>query len=218
MTTRTLPSMTPPVTALTFRLEMIQGEPEVLTTIQEGDRERTIGRYATDVQHIFVPMEAERLDSIIALDVLEHVMDEEMFLHECARLLRIGGRLELRVPAEGLVGWLDALNLYRYVTDTTNRGHDPKESDPSGWHRHYRNDDLVRMVCDAGFDVVEVRQTNPGLMEIPHMAGFLIGDFGLGREETESRLFAWRRKMADFENRIPAGPLGTRFTVVGFRV
>ena len=218
MSARTTLSTTPPAAGLTFRLELIHGEPVILTTIQEGDQERTIGRYATDVQHIFVPMEADHLDSIVALDVLEHVMDEEMFLHECARLLRIGGRLELRVPAEGLVGWLDALNIYRYVTDTTNRGRDPKESDPTGWHRHYRNDELVRMVCDAGFDVVEVKQINPGLMEIPHVAGLMIGDFGLGKEGTESRLFAWRRKVADFENRIPAGPLGTRFTVVGFRV
>lgn len=218
MNAHTTKPLTLPAARLTFHLELSEGEPEILTTIHEDDQERTIGRYATDVQHIFVPMEAGHLDSIIALDVLEHVMDEEMFLHECARLLRIGGRLELRVPAEGLVGWLDALNLYRYVTDTTNRGRDPKESDPTGWHRHYRNDELVRMVCNAGFDVVDVKQTNPGLMEIPHVVGFLIGDFGLGREETESRLFGWRRKVADFENRIPAGRLGTRFTVIGFRV
>jgi len=213
-------SKTQSITDLTFSLELNDGSPEIVTAVADGDRDglRTIGHYPTDVQHIFVPLEAESLSSIVALDVLEHVLDEPEFLRECARLLRTGGRLELRVPAEGLTGWLDALNIYRYVTDISGRGHDPEESKPTGWHRHYRNDNLVRIVCDAEFDVVSVRQTNPGLSELPHTAGLMIGDFGLGRQDTESRLSAWRRKVSAFENRIPAGPLGTRFTLVAHRL
>jgi len=220
MSANTPTSNTHAIAGLNFSLELKDGSPQIVTTAVDGDGEPmgTVGIYPTEVQHIFVPLEAASLRSIIALDVLEHVLDEPEFLHECARLLRVGGRLELRVPAEGLSGWLDSLNIYRYVTDISGRGHDPEESKPTGWHRHYRNDDLVRIVCDAGFDVVSVRRTNPGLSELPHATALMIGDFGLGKDDTEARLFAWRRKISAFENRIPAGALGTRFTLVAHRL
>lgn len=209
-------SNTHAIAGLNVSLELKDGPPQIVTTAVDGDGEPmgTVSIYPSTVQHIFVPLKAASLRSIVALDVLEHVLDEPEFLHECARLLRVGGRLELRVPAEGLSGWLDSLNIYRYVTDISGRGHDPEESKPMGWHRHYRNDDLVRIVCDAGFDVVSVRRTNPGLSELPHATALMIGDFGLGKNDTEARLFAWRRKISAFENRIPAGALGTRFTLV----
>lgn len=205
-------------TQLRFDLVLNGGIPNVRVATFDDEHQNVIGSYGTDVQHLLVPLAAESVSSIVAEDVLEHVVDESAFLHECARLLRIGGRLELRVPAEGITGWLDALNIYRYLTDITGRGNDPKEADPVGWHRHYQNDDIVRIVCDAGFDVTSVRRTNPGLSELPHLTGLMIGDYALDRPETEVKLFDWRRRIADFENRVPAGPFGTRFTLIAYRV
>jgi SAM-dependent methyltransferase len=208
-------------TRLNFSLDFDEREPVILVTTPEGEIDRILGRYGKHVQHIFVPLPAGSIDQITAFDVVEHALDEPFMLAEFARLLKRGGRLDLRVPADGLTGWLDAVNAYQYLKDISGKGRRraeaPLKQHPAGWHRHYRKADLLEMVTDAGFDIVSVDRTNPGLWEIPHFAKFFLGDFVQGDPDTEGRLTAWRRRSADRENRIPAGPLGTRFTIVAHR-
>ncbi|MGN6483119.1 MAG: methyltransferase domain-containing protein [Thermomicrobiales bacterium] len=196
---------------LSFALDLTDDGPCIIARTDEPD-----GRsftYGTDIQHIVVPLAAGSVREIVALDVLEHAYDEQAFLTECARLLAAGGVLRLRVPVDGLTGWLDAINLFRYLAETTGLAPEPKEPVPTGWHRHYRERDLARILSESGFTVDTLRRVNPGLAELPHAAGLVVGEVLLKRPDTERTLFRLRQRVAGIENALPAGPLATRLEI-----
>jgi glycosyltransferase involved in cell wall biosynthesis len=86
----------------------------------------------------------ERIDSIVCLNVLEHIENDRATLADFARALVPGGHLVLLVPAiPALYGTLDVhLDHYRRY-------------DPAG---------LRRVVTDAGFEIEELRFLNrPGV-------------------------------------------------------
>lgn len=200
---------------ISFALDLTDDGPRIVARAAEPDAATYV--YGTDVQHILVPLESGSLRQIVALDVLEHVYDEQAFLAECARLLGEGGQLRLRVPVDGLSGWLDAINMTRYLAETTGLAPEPKEPEPVGWHRHYRPRDIVRIVSDAGFDVSATRRVNAGIAELPHFAGLFIGEVLLKREGTEQSLARLRQRIAPIENALPAGPFGTRLEITAWR-
>jgi SAM-dependent methyltransferase len=83
-------------------------------------RERFGGRANIDVRRLYLPvmdgaLAAERFDTVICLNVLEHIEDDHASLVVMGRLLRPGGRLVLLVPAlRALYGTLDeALGHHR---------------------------------------------------------------------------------------------------------
>ncbi len=88
---------------------------------------------------------AERIDTIVCLNVLEHIEDDGATLRDFARVLPSGGHLALLVPAlPALFGSLDVAL------------------------RHYRRYDraaLAKLVADAGFAVEKIRYLNrPGVL------------------------------------------------------
>jgi SAM-dependent methyltransferase len=87
---------------------------------------------------------AERLDTIVCLNVLEHIEDDAGTLRDFAGVLPPGGRLALLVPAmPALYGSLD-VNLRHF--------------------RRYDKEGLRRLVTGAGFEVGEIRYLNrPGV-------------------------------------------------------
>jgi glycosyltransferase involved in cell wall biosynthesis len=87
---------------------------------------------------------AERVDTIVCLNVLEHIEDDAGTLRDFARVLPAGGHLALLVPAlPALFGSLDE-SLRHY--------------------RRYDRDSLVRLVTESGFAVDKVRYLNrPGV-------------------------------------------------------
>src|SRR5256885_1460028 len=88
-------------------------------------RERFAGRPQVSVAELRLPavspgLVAERLDTVVCLNVLEHIEDDAASLRAMHDLLRPGGRLVLLVPAlRALYGTLDeALGHFRrYVPD-----------------------------------------------------------------------------------------------------
>jgi SAM-dependent methyltransferase len=83
-------------------------------------RERFGGRPNVEVARLYLPvvdgaLAAERFDTVICLNVLEHVEDDLTSLNVMRRLLAPGGRVVLLVPAlRALYGTLDhALGHYR---------------------------------------------------------------------------------------------------------
>jgi SAM-dependent methyltransferase len=98
-------------------------------------------------------------DAVVLLDELALTVLEEEALAEAARVLRPGGVLLLRVPAAGRLAWLDGYNAFRYVQEITHRGRRLSEVAGIGWRRHYRREDLrkllqpffrVRAMCASG--------------------------------------------------------------------
>jgi SAM-dependent methyltransferase len=88
---------------------------------------------------------AERVDTIVCLNVLEHIEDDAATLRDFARVLPSGGHLTLLVPAlPALYGTLDE-SLRHY--------------------RRYGKAALVRLVTEAGFAVEKARFLNrPGVL------------------------------------------------------
>lgn len=89
-------------------------------------------------------LERERIDTIVCLNVLEHIEDDAGTLADFLRVLQPGGHLALLVPA------LPAL----YGTLDENLRH----------HRRYEKGALAALVARAGFTVESVRYLNrPGV-------------------------------------------------------
>jgi SAM-dependent methyltransferase len=88
------------------------------------------------------PFADASFDSVVLLDELALTVREEEALAEAARVLRPGGTLLLRVPASGMLAWLDGFNAYRYLRETTRRGKQLPEVAGVGWRRHYPRADL----------------------------------------------------------------------------
>lgn len=168
-------------------------------------------------EQVHIALPSGSITRIDAMDVLEHAQDEQAFLAECARLLIPGGELRIRVPVDGLTGWLDALTMVRYLAELTGLTREPDEPQPMGWHRHYRPRDITRVVTEAGFSITETKRVNLGLLELPHAAGLVVGQAVLKRPNTERTLFRLRQRLADAENAIPAGPLGSRIEITARR-
>ncbi|HEV3484771.1 MAG TPA: methyltransferase domain-containing protein, partial [Vicinamibacterales bacterium] len=85
-------------------------------------------------------LQAERLDTIVCLNVLEHIEDDLATLKDFASVLPPGGRLVLLVPS------LPAL----YGTLDINLGH----------YRRYDRAGLTRVLTEAGFTVESMRFLN----------------------------------------------------------
>lgn len=101
------------------RLVLTDTEPHYLERL----RQRFAGHANIEVTRLYLPtvdgaLADQRFDTIICLNVLEHVQDDRRSLEVMHGLLRPGGRLVLLVPAlPGLYGTLDkALGHYRRYT------------------------------------------------------------------------------------------------------
>ena len=92
------------------------------------------------------PFPDQSYDAVVLLDELALTVQEEEALAEAARVLRPGGVLLLRVPAAGLLAWLDGYNAYRYLKEVTHRGRLLPEMAGVGWRRHYRREDLYGLL------------------------------------------------------------------------
>jgi len=85
-------------------------------------------------------LESERIDSIVCMNVLEHIEHDRETLVDFASVLQPGGRLVLLVPAmPTLYGTLDQALLH---------------------FRRYDKHGLARLVTEAGFEVGEIRFLN----------------------------------------------------------
>lgn len=207
----------PPVTQtygrLAFSTVTTKSHTSVLANAIWDGEELDLGstRAAEPVPHLAAA--AIATSRIVALDVLEHVVDEEAWIDCFARLLAPGGSLTIRVPVEGPVAWLDALNVFRYVQDVTGLGKQPLETKMKGWHRHYRRTELEAMLVRAGLTPVEVTRSGSPHHDIPHLGALAWGTIVRGDRETELRAGA-RRKQAESGTDLPRlGPLSTKITI-----
>lgn len=117
-----------------------------LRTKYEGRSNIRIGSFQFPLSEVdAADLAAERVDTVVCLNVLEHIEDDRGALAGFARVLGTGGHLVLLVPAmASLYGTLD-VHLRHF--------------------RRYERDSLKAMVEEAGFAVEGIRYLNrPGVL------------------------------------------------------
>lgn len=214
---------TPPTGhTLVLRLDNRTTPPRVTFTVRlAGDASpvspRTTATIGTEVVQPRLPYADARFATIVALDVIEHVLDEECWLAELARITRPGGRVTIRVPATGPLSWLDALNIYRYVVEMSGRGTAPRQTQPIGWHRHYPRRDLTALLTAAGFRPLTAHRAGVGLDEIPTLANLMTLDWLLGRRDAERTALRTRATLRRWDEKLPVGRIGTKLVMEAVR-
>ena len=173
--------------------------------------------FRTDAETASFPWPDATFDRIEVLDVIEHVMDEEVWLAEIARVLKPGGSARVQVPLRGLTSWFDGLNIYRYAVDVLGRGHDPVETKPVGWHRQYKPVDIRDLIERAGLIVSDVQSHSIGLGELPTLGLLVAGDMIGSDPQAEVRARNARRGFDNIDRSIPAGPCSRRLLVSASR-
>jgi SAM-dependent methyltransferase len=105
-----------------------------------GQPANVVARVLDVVDPAFVQFRELAIDSVVCLNVLEHVSDDLAALKNMAAVLRPGGRAVLIVPAfKGLYGPIDR-----------NLGH----------HRRYSKEGLRELASAGGFEVKTLRYMN----------------------------------------------------------
>jgi SAM-dependent methyltransferase len=159
------------------------------------------------------PFDDASFDRVEAIDAIEHVMDEEAWLAECARVLRPGGTLVLQVPYAGWTSWWEHLNIARYAADVLGIGENPQETQPVGWHRQYRTADVTAMVDQLSLRMDRIERHSLGLAELPALTHLLVGT-GLRHDpSTPGRVKERRASLERRDAAIPAGPISRRIRV-----
>jgi SAM-dependent methyltransferase len=114
-----------------FAQEMKLRNYKVLCVEPDESQARTIAAAGLPV----VADEAESVDYLYSLNVLEHIDDDRVALREMHARLRVGGRLLIYVPA------------FQCLFSSMDR--------EVGHYRRYRRAELTRKVTEAGFLVLE---------------------------------------------------------------
>ncbi len=137
-----------------------------------------------------LPIDSEVVDTVLMLDVLEHLDNDKMALAEAWRVLKKDGVLILSVPYKGLFKFLDPENLSRKIKNKKN----------TKYHKHYSYRDLRRLL----FRLFKIEKLHyGGLFLYPITFGinnFMKRHFGID-------LSNFWKKIGDIDNDISWGRL-----------
>ena len=183
----------------------------------DGNGRREIAQFRSDTEQPRLDLPDCSINTIEIGNILARVIDEEAWLMELHRVLTPGGYLCFKLPATGPLAWLDARNMYRYVVDIVGRGNEPDDTLPTGWHRHYSEHDILQLLQTTGFTHRTIQRVGLGFPEIPQMAGLLVGNFLLGRRDTERRLQPLRTRTEAIDQEFSVPKIGTTIYVLAAR-
>lgn len=185
-------------------------------TLLFTENNEEVATLRSDVAEPRLQMEDATYDRIrIADDAIARVLDEEAWLTEISRLLRVGGELIFTLPAAGPLAWLDALTIYRYIADVSGRGDDPDSTRPTGWNRHYAKRGLQLLLSTAGLDLKSLKRANHAAQEIGMLSSLVVHNWI--RRDRRAELSAWEK----FGRRKPNGssnlPFGTTWVITAVK-
>lgn len=109
------------------------------------------------------PLESEKFDVVTAGEVIEHVIDESVFLKECNRVLKKDGLLVITTP--NLCFWINRLlilfgriPLFVYA--------------PYHYHFHTK-DTIINLIGENAFEVIAVKSSHVLYSRRRHFTGVL---------------------------------------------
>jgi len=82
----------------------------------------------------------KKFDTLVCLNVLEHIKNDERVLRNIHKLLKVGGHLILLVPSHPF--------LYNLIDKSI------------GHYRRYEKNDLKKMITEVGFEIVSLKILN----------------------------------------------------------
>ncbi len=137
-----------------------------------------------------LPIESEVIDTVLMLDVIEHLSSDKMAIAEAWRVLKKDGILILSVPYKGLFTFLDPENLSIKLKHKKYARH----------HKHYSYKDL-RILLFRLFKIEKL-----------HYGGLFLYPITFGLNNFMKRHFGWDlsnfwRKLGDLDNSISWGRL-----------
>jgi hypothetical protein len=191
--------------------------PSVHCATADPNGSRVINEIRTDVAVPRLNVADQTFAMAEVHNIISRVLDEQAWLAELHRIIAPGGFLSMMVPAAGPLAWLDSHNIYRYITDITGRGTSPSGTLPTGWNRHYHEDEARQLVEDAGFSIRTIERIGIGLAEIPHFAGLFVGDYLLKVPAIEQRLHPGRERLESMDQEIQIPRIGKTLYVLASR-
>jgi SAM-dependent methyltransferase len=146
------------------------------------------------------------------LDVLEHIDDAEAAVEEARRVVRSGGVLIASTPHRGLLGRMDALNVYAGLRRRWPQLPSVAPAAESGGHehRHYSVAELEDVLAPH-FTVDRVARTGVGLQEIVHLGLLVLHSLRLRRLTRALRVLHLGVYLLD--DLLPLGRFGYHLTV-----
>jgi SAM-dependent methyltransferase len=119
-------------------LDLVEPSPRLAPSLRERFRgDAVVAVHETTIETHVAAAPAGAYDTVVLVNMLEHIADDAGALRELFRVLKPGGALLLFVPAlPFLFSRLDSFY---------------------GHFRRYRRDALARLVADAGFEVGQAR-------------------------------------------------------------
>lgn len=183
---------------------------EILASAVEGNNRRELGAIFANDPSPRLPWGGAPVSRAMALDVLKHAIDEAAWLKAIVEVLEPGGELIVRVPLEGPVAWLDALNLIRYMQDITGGSQPLTEVTMKGWHRHYRPGEIEQLLGDAGMVVTHVARSGSPHVEFANLARLMVTGLAKGGDRDPNRN---RDNPGADAKLVRLGPFSTKLTV-----
>lgn len=181
----------------------------VRVAVPHGSATRRFDRDGEDLvvraEPTALPFADGTFDLVVAHATLEFSHDDRGVVAEVVRLLRPGGSLVVRLPRAGRLTGLDALNLYRYTREVTDRGQIPVESLPIGWRRHYGRDDLKAVFGNPGLRTERIASGGLGLGEAGYVPALVATRALFPRPRLVTRLRGVYERIGDLDERLP-GP------------
>lgn len=114
---------------------------ELLSTLKKVYPENKVEGRKVDLRGDWSELDRETADTVLALDVMEHFEDDRAFASKVFELLKPGGKLCLKVPAQS--------HLFGAVDEA------------SGHFRRYDPLPLQRLMEEVGFETVSQQYMNP---------------------------------------------------------
>lgn len=112
---------------------------------------RSFPVFQADLNNNFIPLKDNCVDSVVCLDVIEHVYDPYVLVYEVYRILKDGGEFIVTTPNTRFVKHIMHLLLKGISpkTNLDNEGYD-------GGHLHYFTfKDLRKILEECNFDIVK---------------------------------------------------------------
>ncbi len=145
-----------------------------------------------------LPFRSSSVDTLLLLDVIEHVKDERVVIEEVWRVLRRDGMLILSVPNKGLFQFLDPQNLSGRIKKTLTG---------EKYHRHYSKSDLGRLLYGR-FQLIRMHRGGLFLYPITFTAILFVRKY-LNRDWS-----TFLRRIGDLDNDISWGRLSYNMIVM----